>query len=178
MSREESIRIEVSDLLALQSAAEKAAQVYRGLSGVGGMQQDWLWGLAGGGLIGLSASVYLLVNGRVMGASGILGGLVDGSAKGEAARERTAFIVGLLLAPGLIVLARGGDTTDADGPVILYIAAGLLVGLGTRLANGCTSGHGVSGISRLSVRGIVATLIYIAAGGIAVFLLRHLTGVL
>jgi uncharacterized membrane protein YedE/YeeE len=159
-------------------AAETGVQVDRGLSGGGGMQEDWIWGLAGGGLIGLAAAVYLLVNGRVMGASGILGGLVDGSVKGEAARERTAFVVALLIVPGLIVLARGGDTTHADGPLVLYLAAGLLVGLGTRLANGCTSGHGVCGISRLSVRGIVATLIYIAAGGIAVFLLRHLTGVL
>jgi uncharacterized membrane protein YedE/YeeE len=142
------------------------------------MQQDWLWGLAGGVVIGLAAALYLLVNGRVLGASGILGGLVDGSAKGEAARERAAFMAGLLIVPGLIVLARGGDTTHADGPLVLYLAAGLLVGLGTRLANGCTSGHGVCGISRLSVRGIVATVIYIAAGGVAVILLRHLTGVL
>lgn len=142
------------------------------------MQQDWVWGLAGGGLIGLAAALYLLVNGRVMGASGILGGLVDGSATGEAARERMAFILGLFIVPGGIVLARGGATTHADGPLVLYAAAGVIVGLGTRLANGCTSGHGVCGISRLSVRGIVATMIYIAAGGIAVVLLRHTVGLI
>ena len=142
------------------------------------MQQDWLWGLAGGGLIGLAGAVYLLVNGRVMGASGILGSLIDGSAQSDTVGERMAFLIGLLVVPGLIVITRGGDTTHADGPLMLFVAAGLLVGLGTRLANGCTSGHGVCGISRLSVRGIVATLIYIGAGGVAVVVLRQLTGLL
>jgi uncharacterized membrane protein YedE/YeeE len=142
------------------------------------MELDWLRGLAGGGLIGVAAAIFLLVNGRVMGASGLIGGLVDGSARGPAATEQIAFFIALLVVPGLIVLARGGDTTHADGPILLYVAAGLLVGIGTRLANGCTSGHGVCGISRLSVRGIVATLIYIAAGGVAVTLLRHMTGLI
>lgn len=142
------------------------------------MEQDWLWGLAGGGLIGLAGAVYLLVNGRVMGASGIIGGLADGSAKGETAQERLAFVAGLLLVPALIVLLTGEANTHAGGPIGVYIVAGLLVGVGTRLANGCTSGHEVCGISRLSLRGIVATVFYILAGGIAMVLFRHVLGVI
>lgn len=142
------------------------------------IQEDWLWGLAGGGIIGLAGAVYLLVNGRVMGASGIIGALADGSAKGEMARERVAFIVGLFLVPALIVLALGGASINAEGPLAIYIFAGLLVGVGTRLANGCTSGHGVCGISRLSLRGMVATVFYIMAGGFAVILFRHIMGVI
>lgn len=142
------------------------------------IQEDWLWGLAGGGIIGLAGAVYLLVNGRVMGASGIIGALADGSAKGEMARERVAFILGLFLVPALIVLAVGGASINAEGPLAVYIIAGLLVGVGTRLANGCTSGHGVCGISRLSLRGMVATVFYIMAGGFAVILFRHIMGVI
>lgn len=142
------------------------------------MQQDWLWGLAGGGLIGLAGALYLLVNGRIMGASGIIGGLADGSAKGEGARERAAFIGGLFLVPALAVMLTGGAETNATGPFAVYVAAGLLVGVGTRLANGCTSGHGVCGISRLSLRGMVATVFYILAGGIAMILFRHILGVI
>jgi uncharacterized membrane protein YedE/YeeE len=144
----------------------------------GAMQQDWLWGLAGGGLIGMAGTLYLLVNGRVMGASGIIGGLADGTAKGEGARERIAFLAGLLLVPAVFVLMLGGATTNATGPLAVYVAAGLLVGVGTRLANGCTSGHGVCGISRLSLRGMVATVFYILAGGFAMILFRHILGVI
>lgn len=142
------------------------------------MQQDWLWGLAGGGLIGLAGALYLLLNGRIMGASGIIGGLIDGSAKGEAATERAAFIIGLFAVPALIVLAVGGADTHAAQSLWTYVAAGLLVGIGTRMANGCTSGHGVCGISRLSLRGMVATVFYILAGGVAVVLFRHVLGVI
>jgi uncharacterized membrane protein YedE/YeeE len=142
------------------------------------MQEDWLWGLAGGGVIGLAGALYLLVNGRVMGASGIVGALADGSAKGDMARERVAFLVGLFLVPALIVFFVGGSSINAEGPFAVYVAAGLLVGVGTRLANGCTSGHGVCGISRLSLRGMVATVFYILAGGFAVILFRHIMGVI
>lgn len=142
------------------------------------MQADWLWGLAGGGLIGLAGAIYLLVNGRVMGASGIIGALADGSATGAAAWERLAFLLGLFAVPALIVLAMGGAETNAEGPLAVYVAAGLLVGVGTRLANGCTSGHGVCGISRLSLRGMVATVFYILAGGFAMVLFRHVLGVI
>ncbi len=140
------------------------------------MEQDWLWGLAGGGLIGLAGAMYLLVNGRIMGASGIIGEVIDGSA-GPNRSEKLCFLAGLILVPGVLVLLSGGADTHATGNLALLILAGLLVGVGTRLANGCTSGHGVCGISRLSMRGIAATVVYIGAGAVAVVLARHLLGV-
>ena len=141
------------------------------------MPMDWIMGFGGGLMIGLAAAFYLLVNGRVMGASGILGGLVDGSAR-ETARERVGFIAGLVLVPGALALAMGGADTQLNENLIVVAAAGLLVGIGTRIANGCTSGHGVCGISRLSLRGIVATIFYIGAGGLTVVLFRHVLGVI
>lgn len=140
------------------------------------MPQDWLFGLLGGGLIGLAAALYLLLNGRIMGASGIVGGLVDGS--GGFKSERLAFLAGLVLVPGGVVLLQGGASTHLTGNFGVVILAGVLVGIGTRLANGCTSGHGVCGISRLSLRGIVATVFYLLAGGVTVVLARHLLGVI
>ncbi len=140
------------------------------------MEMSWLWGFLGGLLIGGAASLYLLVNGRVMGISGILGGLVDGSGRGTWA-ERAAFIAGLVAVPAVLGLAAGAETHLTQN-WLLIIAGGLLVGLGTRLANGCTSGHGVCGISRLSLRGIVATVFYVLAGGVTMALLRHVAGVL
>ncbi len=141
------------------------------------MQQDWILGLVGGGIIGLAGAMFLLINGRVMGASGILGGLVDGSGM-STARERLGFIAGLVLVPGLAALLMGGAETHLTGNLAIVILAGLLVGVGTRIANGCTSGHGVCGISRLSLRGIVATVFYIAAGGLTIVALRHVAGVI
>ncbi|WP_319826591.1 YeeE/YedE family protein [Thalassovita sp.] len=141
------------------------------------MPTDWIWGLVGGLLIGTGGAVYLLANGRVMGASGILGGLVDRSGWQEW-KERTIFLLGVFLLPiPLYPLYREVDTHITDNWVVLVLA-GLLVGIGTRLANGCTSGHGVCGISRLSLRGIVATMFYILAGGAVVALLRHMWGVI
>ena len=142
------------------------------------MDASWVMGLMGGLLIGLGGAVYLLGNGRVMGASGILGGLVDGSARNEIA-ERLAFIVGLIGMPLLMrTLIAPHSETHLTGNLLLVVIAGLLVGVGTRIANGCTSGHGVCGISRLSMRGIVATLIYIAAGALTVLALRHMLEVI
>lgn len=141
------------------------------------MQTDWLWGLAGGGLIGVAAAIYLLVNGRIMGASGLIGGLVGGSGRHEA-RERLALIAGLILVPAAFVLSGHPAATGLTGNWAVIIAAGLLVGVGTRLANGCTSGHGVCGISRLSPRGVVATLFYIGAGGATVLIFKHALGVI
>ncbi len=141
------------------------------------MQTDWLWGLAGGGLIGIAGAVYLLVNGRIMGASGIIGGLVDGSAQGDAARERMWFLAGLLGVPLVLSLLIGRPDTQITGNLFAIVGAGLLVGIGTRIANGCTSGHGVCGISRLSLRGIVATAFYIGAGGLSVIVFKHILGV-
>jgi uncharacterized membrane protein YedE/YeeE len=132
-------------------------------------------GLAGGLLIGLAASAYLLINGRIMGASGIIGALVDGSAR-ETAGERASFLAGLVVLPGIAALLMGGADTHLTENLWLVAVAGLLVGLGTRIANGCTSGHGVCGISRISLRGIVATVFYIGAGGLSVIVVRHLLG--
>ena len=137
------------------------------------MQIDWIYGLAGGGLIGLAGAVFLLANGRVMGASGIIGGLVDGSSKGDAARERMWFLAGLLLVPLVMTLFLGRPDTNVTTNLGAIVAAGLLVGIGTRLANGCTSGHGVCGISRFSLRGMAATVFYLIAGGLAVIVFRH-----
>ena len=140
------------------------------------MNPDWIWGFGGGLLIGLAGSAYLLVNGRVMGISGIYGGLVDRTGLSNWP-ERVAFIAGLIGVPWLLSALMVADTQITDNWAVI-VAGGLLVGLGTRLANGCTSGHGVCGISRLSLRGIVATVFYILAGGITMALLRHVLGVI
>ncbi|QYK43531.1 MAG: YeeE/YedE family protein [Paracoccaceae bacterium] len=141
------------------------------------MRPEWAWGLAGGLIIGLAAAVFLLFNGRIMGASGLVGGLVDGTGRGSAA-ERLAFLGALVAVPGLAVLAAGGADTHVTPNLAVLVVAGLAVGVGTRIANGCTSGHGVCGISRLSLRGIVATVFYLLGGGIAVLVARHLLGVI
>ncbi len=148
------------------------------------MQTDWIWGFGGGLLIGVAASVYLLFNGRIMGASGIFGGLVDGAMWGTgwgsgwgSWAERLAFTAGLVGIPTLITRIWPSQT-HLTGNWLVIIAGGLLVGLGTRLANGCTSGHGVCGMSRLSARSIVATLVYILAGVVTIALLRHVWGVI
>lgn len=140
------------------------------------MQTDWIWGLTGGLMIGTAAAIYLLVNGRVMGASGIVGGLIDGTARAFAS-ERLAFLAGLIALPGLLVVFQGGASTNITQNTGLVVVAGLLVGVGTRLANGCTSGHGVCGISRLSVRGIFATVLYILAGAVTIIIARQIFGV-
>ena len=141
------------------------------------MEQDWIMGLIGGLMIGSAGAVYLLGNGRVMGASGIIGGLIDGSGRSTAA-ERIVFLAGLALVPFLLVTIFGPKPTHVTDDVPVLLAAGLLVGIGTRIANGCTSGHGVSGISRLSPRGIIASVVYIVAGGVVMVLFRHLIGVI
>ncbi|MCV6823972.1 MULTISPECIES: YeeE/YedE family protein [Halocynthiibacter] len=142
------------------------------------MEQSYIYGLVGGLVIGLAGAIYLLGNGRIMGASGIIGGLVDGSGLSEW-RDRALFVFGLIAAPWIAVKVMNLDaqTNITSDPVIL-IAAGLLVGFGARLANGCTSGHGVCGISRLSLRGIAATGFYLFAGGVSVLLFKHLLGVI
>ncbi len=141
------------------------------------MPIEWIMGLVGGVLIGTAGAIFLLVNGRIMGASGIIGGLVDGSGRSDW-QERAALIAGLFIVPGLAALAMGGSETNLTSNWAIIIAAGLLVGVGTRFANGCTSGHGVCGISRLSLRGIVATAFYIGAGGLTVVLFKHILGVI
>lgn len=135
------------------------------------MNPDWIAGLGGGLLIGSAAALYLLGNGRIMGASGLLGGLIDGSGRANWT-ERAVFIAALVTVPALLIaLGVGQAAAPVTGSGVLVLA-GLLVGIGTRLGNGCTSGHGVCGISRLSRRGIVATLIYLFTGAVAVLLAR------
>lgn len=142
-----------------------------------GIPTDWLLGLIGGLMIGGAAAIYLLVNGRIMGASGIIGGLVDGT-EHATARERLFFLAGLVGAPGLASLLLADSTTNASANIALLIAAGLLVGLGTRLANGCTSGHGVLGLSRFSLRSLVSVVTFLTAGAITSFVFRHLLGLI
>ena len=137
---------------------------------------DWILGFAGGLMIGSAAALFLLVNGRIMGASGILGGLIDGTGRHNAT-ERLALVAGLIVVPALAVMLTGASvSSNATSNVALLIAGGLLVGYGTRTANGCTSGHGVCGISRFSLRGIVATLVYLLAGGVTMLVARHMLG--
>ena len=141
------------------------------------IEQDWIWGFIGGLMIGGAGALFLLMNGRIMGASGIVGGLVDGSGRKDW-RERLAFLAGLILFPPLLVGFYDKVDTRLTDNIWLLASAGLLVGFGTRLANGCTSGHGVCGISRLSWRGMAATFAYIAAGGASVLVFRHWLGVI
>jgi len=133
------------------------------------MPLEWIYGLLGGLMIGGAAALYLLGAGRIMGASGVLGALVDGSGR---SLDRVAFVAGLVGVPAVLAVALGGAQTHLTSNLGAVIVAGLLVGFGTRLANGCTSGHGVCGISRLSPRGIVATLCYLLAGAVAVVALK------
>ena len=138
------------------------------------MPIDWIYGLVGGLLIGFAGAVLLLGNGRIMGASSIIGSLVDQTSR-AATPERAAFLFALVLVPALLQIGSPVDTVTIQPPLLL-ICAGICVGIGTRIANGCTSGHGVCDISRFSVRGIVATVIYIVAGVLIVFALRLIVG--
>jgi uncharacterized membrane protein YedE/YeeE len=127
--------------------------------------------LAGGALIGLAAAAFVLFNGRIAGISGILGGLLDWP-HGDIS-WRIAFLAGLIAAPlayGLVA-ALPAVRIEADFPTL--IVAGLLVGVGTRYGSGCTSGHGVCGLSRLSPRSLAATLSFMSAGFVTVFVVRH-----
>lgn len=140
------------------------------------MTVDWIhftpWtALLGGLLLGVAASAFILVNGRILGISGILGGLLRPK-RGDVA-WRIAFLMGMLVAPSAWLLLAGPlqVTIDADWGVI--VLAGLLVGVGTRYGSGCTSGHGVCGLSRLSPRSLVATVSFMGAGFAIVFLVRH-----
>jgi uncharacterized membrane protein YedE/YeeE len=129
--------------------------------------------LAGGGaLIGAGAAVLVLANGRIAGISGVLGSLLQGDA--GPGRYRLGFLLGLVL-PGLYLLL--GDVQVAmAGNVGWLLAAGLLVGIGTRVGSGCTSGHGVCGIANLSRRSLAATLVFMGAAMLTVFLVRHVAG--
>ncbi len=140
------------------------------------MHLDWpflLWhAVAGGMLIGLASVLLLLFNGRIAGISGILGGLLRPQ-RGDMA-WRLAFLLGLVAAPLVYSLAATLPPVRVDAGGAMLVAAGLLVGIGTRYGSGCTSGHGVCGVSRLSPRSLVATLAFMLAGFLTVFLVRHL----
>lgn len=143
------------------------------------MAIDWAnftpWSaLIGGVLLGIASAAFILFNGRILGISGILGGLFT-FRKGDAS-WRIFFLLGLLAAPvSLFVLAPGLiDPPRIEAGNVAIVIAGLLVGLGTRYGSGCTSGHGVCGLSRLSPRSLAATLAFMASGFATVYVIRHL----
>lgn len=143
------------------------------------MTIDWTnftpWSsLAGGLLIGLASAMFLLFNGRIAGISGIVGGLLR-PVKNDIG-WRIAFIVGLIIAPFAYGLVVPLPEVQVDAQSTTLIAAGLLVGIGTRYGSGCTSGHGVCGLSRRSPRSLVATLAFMFAGFATVFIVRHSIG--
>lgn len=130
----------------------------------------------GGMLIGLSAAMLLLFSGRIAGISGIVGGLLTRPPRSEVV-WRLLFLAGLVVGGVAMALLQPGlFAMEIDRSVWALAAAGLLVGFGTRLGNGCTSGHGVCGISRMSPRSIAATLTFMATGAISVFVVNHLLG--
>ncbi|AEJ05736.1 YeeE/YedE family protein [Stutzerimonas stutzeri] len=143
------------------------------------MTIDWInftpWtALAGGVLIGAAAGLFVVLNGRIAGISGLLASLLERGAEGRG--EKALFLLGILLAPLCWLLMAELPAAEFQTNWLGLLAAGLLVGIGTRYGSGCTSGHGVCGISRLSPRSIVATLAFMAAGFATVFVLRHLLG--
>lgn len=131
--------------------------------------------LIGGALIGLAAALMLLLSGRIAGVSGIVGSLLR-PARGDWG-WRLAFVAGLVVAPLLVQWATDNPVSiTIDSNLALLVSAGLLVGFGTSLGSGCTSGHGVCGISRLSPRSILATVVFMAAGAATVYVMRHVVG--
>ena len=143
------------------------------------MTIDWThftpWAsLAGGILLGLASALFILVNGRILGISGIVGGLLR-PVKGDTG-WRLAFLAGMLAAPLLYFVVAGPTVPRIDAGWATVVIAGLLVGVGTRYGSGCTSGHGVCGLSRLSPRSLVATLAFMGAGFVTVYLARHALG--
>jgi uncharacterized protein len=143
------------------------------------MSVDWNaftpWSaLAGGVLIGIAAAMFALLNGRIAGISGIVGGLLKPT-PGDIA-WRAAFVVGLLGAPLAYSFFAALPTPQVAAPYGALVPAGLLVGIGTRYGSGCTSGHGVCGLSRLSLRSLVATAAFMGAGFVTVYAIRHLLG--
>ncbi|WP_266183773.1 YeeE/YedE family protein [Dyella humicola] len=134
----------------------------------------WILSALGGVLIGLSAVMLMVTLGRIAGISGIASGLLTGASDRG---WRVAFVLGLVAAPLLLLLLRGDAGIGA--PQVgwpLMAVAGLLVGFGTRLGSGCTSGHGVCGMARLSPRSLLATLVFVLSGVVTVFVMRHLLG--
>ena len=136
------------------------------------MVQDWIFGLAGGLMIGSAGAMLLLANGRIAGISGILGSALEG----RNLAEGLAFLAGLVGAGALVALAAGTPAIGVTDSAPVLLVGGLLVGFGTRLGGGCTSGHGVCGISRLSARSLAATAVFMGAAAAVVFVVRHVLG--
>jgi uncharacterized membrane protein YedE/YeeE len=144
------------------------------------MSIDWThftpWSaLAGGVLIGIASAMFVLLNGRIAGISGVIGGLMKPAAAGDVS-WRLSFVLGLMGAPLLYSLFAELPALQIGAGYGTLVAAGLLVGVGTRYGSGCTSGHGVCGLSRLSPRSLVATAAFMGAGFVTVFVTRHLLG--
>jgi uncharacterized protein len=140
------------------------------------MRIDWTsftpWSaLAGGILIGLAAAMLVLLNGRIAGISGVLGGLLKPK-RGDVG-WRVAFVAGLVMAPLVYGLVKGLPAPRIEADAGVLALAGMLVGVGTRYGAGCTSGHGVCGLSRLSLRSLVATIAFMVAGWVTVYVVRH-----
>lgn len=131
--------------------------------------------LAGGVVIGIATAMFLILNGRIAGISGILGGLFR-PMPGDIL-WRVAFIIGLIAAPTVWVAIAPMPEIRIDAGYDTLILAGLLVGVGTRFGSGCTSGHGVCGLSRFSIRSLFATLSFMFSGFVMVFIVRHAFGV-
>jgi uncharacterized membrane protein YedE/YeeE len=129
--------------------------------------------LAGGAFIGLASAILILGIGRVAGMSGIIGGLFSGY---HTEHWRWYFLAGMLASPWLYQLVKALPAIEVTSNVPVLIGAGLLVGVGTRYGSGCTSGHGVCGLSRLSIRSLVATFSFMAAGFVTVYVLKHMMG--
>jgi hypothetical protein len=143
------------------------------------MQIDWThftpWLSLGGGIVlGIAAAMFILLNGRILGISGIVGGLLR--PKAGDVNWRIAFVLGLLAAPWVYLAVAGPLQPRIDAGWAMVIVAGLMVGIGTRYGAGCTSGHGVCGLSRLSPRSLVATVSFMAMGFATVFVIRHVLG--
>jgi len=131
--------------------------------------------LAGGALIGLAAVWLMALNGRILGASGLLAGAFTGGPDRDGRSWRIAFLAGVVLAPlGVLAVTGTAPPVVLEAPVWLVAAAGLLVGFGARFGSGCTSGHGVCGLSRLSPRSLVATAAFMTAGVVVATLVRPL----
>ena len=147
------------------------------------MTIDWThftpWSaLVGGALIGIAAALFVLFNGRIAGISGVIGGLISSLLQrrpGDTA-WRLAFVAGILLAPWVFQVAVPLPAIDVSAGTGTLIVSGLAVGIGTRYGSGCTSGHGVCGLSRLSLRSAVATVCFMAAGFATVAIVRHVLG--
>ena len=144
------------------------------------MNIDWAhftpWSsLSGGIILGVASALFILINGRVLGISGILGGLLP--PKAGDTFWRLAFLAGMFASPWVFNLLAPAEFITApqiDADLVMLVIAGLLVGIGTRYGSGCTSGHGVCGLSRMSPRSLVATLSFMAAGFLTVYVVRHL----